>query len=569
MTGIFLKLRTWWETADRTQRVVSVFGGVFLAVLLIGTFVLASRPKMELAYGGLAPAEQGKVVTEIQKMGIPVEFDLQGNVKVPHDKVAQVRSQLAASGMAPTSGHMTNTDRSKIGAMMPRDVEQAALNAIRESEIAQTLESLNGVATARVLLNSGGKSGFMAEDDPPSASVTITEEPGADLGGSPAKAMAAIVAKAVPGLTTRFVSIVNQDGVSLFDGQEAEGFNSQSASKLTAQANEARRIKRELMPMLERFGNGNTVVSVRVEMDFDKRTERAVLVKPKDQPVSKSSSFENMGADAARPQSGTAGVNSNTAAPTMSAGGDDKAKGYTGNQENVQFPYDTITRDTESAPGSITNASISILVNSAAEPKIDAAAVEAAIKGWVGESKLSTGGWSVNVTEAAFDKKPEQTAQKAAAAAANRDQMQQLFSLLPIIALVVVAFIVIKAVKKVSTSNNVVVRALPNGQLVAMPAGPAAMGSGPLALGTSAPVEEEWIEEPETDMAAIAAGAPAVRRKKKKRPMPEEEDDDDPVHVGRISEKVNVPLEQIKKMADGKPEAIAMLLKSWLVEERR
>ena len=46
---------------------------------------------------------------------------------------------------------------------------------------------------------------------------------------------------------------------------------------------------------------------------------------------------------------------------------------------------------------------------------------------------------------------------------------------------------------------------------------------------------------------------------------------DEPLHVriGRINEKVNVPLEQIRKMSRERPEAVAMLLKSWLVEERR
>ena len=36
-----------------------------------------------------------------------------------------------------------------------------------------------------------------------------------------------------------------------------------------------------------------------------------------------------------------------------------------------------------------------------------------------------------------------------------------------------------------------------------------------------------------------------------------------------IKDRLNIPLEQIKKMAEEKPEIVAMLVKSWLLEEGR
>ncbi|HJP82933.1 MAG TPA: hypothetical protein VJ835_05455, partial [Fimbriimonadaceae bacterium] len=41
----------------------------------------------------------------------------------------------------------------------------------------------------------------------------------------------------------------------------------------------------------------------------------------------------------------------------------------------------------------------------------------------------------------------------------------------------------------------------------------------------------------------------------------------DHVDVPSIGNKINVPLEQIKKMSNEKPEVVAMLIKSWLLEE--
>jgi flagellar biosynthesis/type III secretory pathway M-ring protein FliF/YscJ len=50
--------------------------------------------------------------------------------------------------------------------------------------------------------------------------------------------------------------------------------------------------------------------------------------------------------------------------------------------------------------------------------------------------------------------------------------------------------------------------------------------------------------------------------------MYEEEDYDDP-DIESIKKKVDVPLEQIRKMSRNNPEAVAMLLKSWMMEESK
>ena len=74
MGGLFLRLRTWWETADRTQKAVTLFGGAFLGILLLGTFYFASKPKLQPAFTGLSYADLGKVEDEVKKLGIPYEI---------------------------------------------------------------------------------------------------------------------------------------------------------------------------------------------------------------------------------------------------------------------------------------------------------------------------------------------------------------------------------------------------------------------------------------------------------------------------------------------------------------
>jgi|CXWL01.1.fsa_nt_gi flagellar biosynthesis/type III secretory pathway M-ring protein FliF/YscJ len=563
MGGIFLKIRSWWEVADRTQRVVTIFGSAFLVLILGGTFYFASKPKMALAYGGLTPGDQGRVVAEVQKMGIPVEIDMMGSVNVPHDKIALVHSTLAKNGVSPTSGHLGNADRGAIGIMSPKSVEEAQLNAIREGEIAQTLESLNGVSAVKVLLTTGEKNAFASDDNPPTASVTITEEGGADLSGAPAKAMASLVARAVPGLTTKNVSIVNQDGLALYDGSEAEGSSASYANKVSGQVNEARRIKRELQPLLDRFGPGNTVLTVRVEMDFDKATERRedLRVKKGTDPLYKESSDETMtgGSSGGTGAGNTAnGGAPGTPPPTKAPDGN-----YSNNQKKVEFPYTKTNTETEKAPGTVTKISISVLANSKNISSVTP--IKTALEGYLGTANIADKKFEVSVTPAEFDVSQEKVMKDAAGAASSKQTMQQVMSLLPIGALILVALMIIKSVAKVAKSQTISVAAYPGGQLVAA-------GVGALPQGSH--VEAGMGFANGTSEGAVPAMELPLPKKKKKKLNPEDEDeweDDEPMHVriGRINEKVNVPLEQIKKMTKEKPEAVAMLLKSWLVEERR
>ncbi len=564
MGGIFLKIRSWWEVADRTQRVVTIFGSAFLVLILGGTFYFASKPKMAMAYGGLTPGDQGRVVAEVQKLGIPVEIDMMGTVNVPHDKIALVHSTLAKNGVNPTSGHLGNADRGTIGIMSPKSVEEAQLNAIREGEIAQTLEAINGVAAVKVLLTTGDKSAFAGEDNPPTASVTITEEGGADLSGAPAKAMASLVARAVPGLTTKNVSIVNQDGLALYDGSEAEGSSASYANKVSGQVSEARRIKRELQPLLDRFGPGNTVLTVRVEMDFDKATERKedLIVKPGTDPLVKESTSEDMKGGAS---GGTgSGASANGGAPGTQGNSKGADSSYIAKQNKVENPYTKTTTETDKAPGTVTKLSISVLANS---DKIkDINPIKKALEGYLGSANVEAKNFEVSVTPAVFDVSQEKVMKDAAGAASSKQTMQQIMSLLPIGALILVAMMIFKSIAKVAKSHTISVAAYPSGQLVASGVGSLPQGSydddGVMSYASGSGEGE------------IAALEPPRPKKKKKKLTPEEEDeweDDEPMHVriGRINEKVNVPLEQIKKMTKEKPEAVAMLLKSWLVEERR
>ena len=567
MGGLFLKLRTWWETADRTQKVVTIFGGTFLVLLLVGTFYFGTRPKMALAWGGLTPADQGRVVAEIQKMGIPVEYDLRGGVLVPSDKVAEVQATLSRSGNAPDSGHMGNGELGNIGMMSTKNVEDARLKAIQEGEVAKSIEVIGGVAAARVIISGGNKSPFAGEEEPPSASVTLTERPGASLGGDEAKAIASLVARSVPGLTTKAVTIVNQEGTTLFDGAVEEGQQGKYTAKLEAQVNEARRIKRELQPIFDdAFGPNNTLITTRVEMDFDEATEKSVVMKPTTKPLNEATLTEGMGAGASE-VGGVSGLNSNLpGAPAVSPG---PAPGGNGGYKQVasekSFAASEIRTDKVKAPGTITSMAISVLVDSRAVK--DVASVEDLLAGYLGP-KSKDPNYAYKVTATEFDRTDDKKVAEAVASVGMREKLQQMVSFLPIAALILVAFVVIRALNKAAkTSTNVLVQALPDGRMITMGGRPGAlpMGAASAAAAQGGQVVYRQVAEgaaPDEDIyEEIDSTGNSTWKPKKRKKGPRPEDIED------IPDQINVPLEQIKKMGVERPNVAAMLIKSWLISD--
>ncbi len=538
MGGFFLNFRTWWETADRTQRAVTLFGGAFLVLLLGGTFYFASKPRFEMVAGGMSAAEQAAATTELQQMGMETQTGMDGSLLVPSNKLAEATQRLAATGKLPAAGHLGIDSLDKMGALTSPRVEKERLKAVLEGQVASALEKIDGVAGAEVALTLGDDSPFAADRQPATASVTLVEQ-GGGVGFDQAKSMARIVANSVPGLDTKNVSIINQSGQALWDGSEQSGTGGRAAQKIDAEIAESRRRERELQSMLDSaFGPGNTVAKVTLELDFDKNDVTKSEVLPTDTLLSDESFKETMkgggtavGAGAPAGADGALGSPA-AAGPIGSAAG----QSYEGKKEGKMWGHTQTDTRTEKSAGNLLGMGLTVLVDQ--EKVKDPAPIENVLKGYLG-SRDGTPGFTRTVQAVAkFDRTAAAAAVKSAAASASGAKMQQYFSLLPIVGLVLMSFIVIKAIGKTAKSGNVLIGALP--------------GGGTMALNASGGSHRATQE-------AGSDGRPALTYTTTA---------EEAAEIEKISTKINRPLEAIKKMTDERPEVVAMLIKGWLLEER-
>ena len=147
-----------------------------------------------------------------------------------------------------------------------------------EGEIARTIQSLDGVAAARVHLVLADPGSFRRERREPSASVLLRTE--GRWQNSSAQAVRHIVAAAVPGMKIEQVSVAGTDGRLLAAGGDDLSLGSHKHAEMekAMAAEMERRASRTLAAIL---GAGNYQISATVRLDVDRQQVAETVFDPK------------------------------------------------------------------------------------------------------------------------------------------------------------------------------------------------------------------------------------------------------------------------------------------------
>ncbi|MCU0315534.1 MAG: hypothetical protein MUC92_02960 [Fimbriimonadaceae bacterium] len=562
--GSFLeRIKQWWETADRTQRLVTVFGSLFLVVVLGATFLLSSQPRLQPVMTGLSESDKGTVHEELTKAGFKVELNQQGDVVVPSKDVQRARMVLATKGKLPRSGSSSMDIVTGIGSFDTLNQEQRKLLIAQENAIAETITALEGVGGAMVKIAPGKNSPVMDEKVPPTAVVTVTESVPGAITREKGQAIANLIQYAITGMTPEGVSVVLNSGRVIYNGAEQNQDGGMANSKMEAERTESKRRTQTLQAELDSvFGVGNTIAYVEVNLNMDPTTTSVEDVKPSEAPLREETGKEGLQSRGAT-IGGVAGLESNTPGQPATPG----SGGATGNTYNNQvisrtYGATTTRKETKKALGEISAMNVTVTANS--KLITDVGSLQRRVEAVLGD-KLGTPGFTASVVPIEFSTNAAQTEAKALADAASSQRMQQILAILPVAALILVGLMLVKSIGKTFRTQAVQTAQLSNGQLVHMPVRDDHHAVTYAEASTSLESIESQDDDPghdeETKQIMAALGLdPGIDYP---------EDSEEALHIRSIKTKVDVPLEQIKRMAREKPEVTAMLLKSWMMEERR
>jgi flagellar M-ring protein FliF len=269
-------LRLGQKQAAQVPVLIWAVGGAIVASLAFVVWLETAAPPYTALYEGLSPADGGKVIAQLQKLGIPYQLQAAGNIiLVPVPELSEARLQLGAAQI-PQTGVSAGWDKLENAPMTTSDLAQSTMAAqALEASLQQSIETLNGIHTAQVYIALPADTPFLADQPKPTASVVI----GADQEDAEAQGVtiANLVAGAVPGLTASQVSVATTSGVKVYPANSLMNTTSQFATVAEVENGAMGRIASLLGPLV---GPDNFRTNVSANLDFTQEHIRQIAYGP-------------------------------------------------------------------------------------------------------------------------------------------------------------------------------------------------------------------------------------------------------------------------------------------------
>lgn len=356
----------WWRSAPRNQR-TGMLAAAGLCVLVAAVAVgVAGRTSYATLFSGLQEKDASAIVTKLQEAKVPYQLADEGTVRVPGDRVHELRLQMASAGL-PRGGSVGYEifDQARLG----QSEFQEKLNYRRalQGELERTIGQLAPIEQARVHIALPERQLFAETQEKPSASVILKLRPGGTVGEGEVSAIVHLVAASVEGLGRDRVTVVDTGGNLLSaPGASAIGGGGEGgiATQWRLQNQVERQLEQELQSVLDRaLGPGKAVTRVSAVLDFDQRQTQEETYQPESDGhgVLESRKLTRETYNGSARRGGVVGMRANEPAPALPVrpGGDNYEREETSEEYRVSKRVETTTN----VPGQVKRLSVALFVD--------------------------------------------------------------------------------------------------------------------------------------------------------------------------------------------------------------
>lgn len=422
-----------WQTTNGKRIVI---GGAIAGVVAIvaALWLWTSAPEYKVLFSNYTDKDGGAITASLDQMGVKYKFSDSGSaILVPADRIHDLRLKLAQQGL-PRAGNVgfELLENQKLGTS--QFVEQVNYQRSLEGELANSIQSLSAVSSARVHLALPKPSVFVRDQQKPTASVLLNLQPGRALDQAQVSAIVHLVASSIPELTPANVTVVDQNGTLLSDSANKNGKQldpNQLKYVEALQQNIVKQVQSIIAPLV---GQNNVRAEATAEVDFAQTDTAAEMYKPNSPPepqaIRSQQTSEQNGPGSTNP-SGIPGALSNqppgvATAPLEGGAQPAPAQASTGpsrKDSTTNYEVDKTIRYEQKPMGGIKRLTVGVVVNyrRTIDPKTgkvvvkplsaaEVAQINELVKQAMGYSQAR--GDTLNVTNAPFDgvDKPEEQA---------------------------------------------------------------------------------------------------------------------------------------------------------------
>lgn len=334
---------------NNSQKIGLIIAVAAIVALFFGGYLWYQTPTYQVLYTNLSDKDGGAVINSLGTMNVPFKTEGTSVIKVPMDKVYEVRLKLAAQGIPKGNVGFDLLDNQKLG--VSQFIEQVNYQRALEGELARTIEAVSAVQGARVHLAIPRPSVFLRDQQKPSASVFLTLGGGKRLDPSQVSGIVHLVSSSVPDLPTQNITVVDQNGNLLIAsdvrGAGKEGLDpSQIGYVHQIESSFVRRIETIIEPLV---GTGNVRAQVTADLDFSQTEQTAETYKP------------NPPEDAAIRSQQTSDSGSGAGVSASGVRGATKSGGS--RESTVNYELDKTIKHTKLPVGSVKRLSAAVVVN--------------------------------------------------------------------------------------------------------------------------------------------------------------------------------------------------------------
>ena len=226
-----------------------------------------TEPPKTILYGGLEPRDAAAVTAKLDGMNVKYEAKEDGTILVPADQVTKLRMALAQDNLPAAGVGYEIFDKSDAFGTTAFVQNINRLRAL-EGELARSIQTIDGVESARVHLVIPERQIFSRDDQAPSASVVLKTR--VVMGRGQVQAVQHLVAAAVASLTPDRVAIVDDRGNLLAGGDDKSGPDASTANAESNTTDYEDKLRQRLESIVASVvGAGHVRVQVAADMDYN------------------------------------------------------------------------------------------------------------------------------------------------------------------------------------------------------------------------------------------------------------------------------------------------------------
>jgi len=361
-------------TTEMVRQITLVVTLVICIVIAIFVFLWSKEP----TYRPLAQMPTQELIETLDFLDQgEIEYKLEGNtVYVVESQFNDAKFGMARQGISNEASQGTDIIMQDMGFGVSQRVEMERLKHAREQQIARTIEDMNSIGKARVLLALPKENVFARREKKGSATVVVTARRGNVVSAEEVNSIVDIVASAVQGMEPSRVTVTDNNGRLLNSGSQDAGTSAARKEYELEKRREAEymdKIDSILIPVL---GLGNYTAQTDVTMDFTavEQTQRRYnpdLPAVRSEMISEQSNVGNVIAgipgalsnqppmDATIPENATGGGNSSP------------LPGSNSKEQTRNYELDTTISHTKQQTGVIRRLSVSVAVDHTSQTAAD------------------------------------------------------------------------------------------------------------------------------------------------------------------------------------------------------